>query len=905
MITKFPRVVSVNGRDGYNIHKVTSFNPENNDFKVHKSIQDKYPDIHLNTDEAFGKPYDICVGVTKMKSKELVSDDSINDSIGYIVEHAAFVMFVWERGYIIPSIFDKETTTIKDKQTFRKRVMDKKKIFTKEEMERIFDDLVKKLISDDLNLEEYVNKRLKDESLVIDDLNLLVIWNTFKHRIQNYSKSGKFKKKYSNNIQIEEATNRILVICEKNQQKYKRDSFAAVYKIYSLILLGKVKLKVGGFSPFRVDIEYVVDRIICDLDFLSTNKTLNRKVKDDFVELSTGLDIFNVLEESDDLEEEQFACNPIPVIYDSSKEFHLYGEKDRPLTPLQASILSKLMEREEEGVDVSGRLESGESSTSYMLVEDKLYVSLSGKFETSEKFDKFYGGFIYVDTGLGKTTIALGLIDQTLYREKDFPLVNRHVKNYADVTLMIVPTKVLDGLKGEIKEYTTLKYAIVSDTVQEDIKKVDILIITHGSLANYSEVLKNYTFKRIFVDEAHNAKNKDTLFAIHLHKLKAKYKWLLSATPQPNSVEELYSYMKFFEIDPFSDLQFWQKTMKHFKDRQETTRIEKFRQTISNCFFANQPKNPVFMGEKEPSYSLPKETVPRTENENKRTGKLETLKDYETFIYAYPLGMTEIVGKLYGNYMKLLTGKTDPKDYNEKIILGKRAELSLLLLHPMSIEFLDKKKQTKDFLDIKEVEELYGKLEKELQGKELATDIEYDIYSNPTHLEYSIDIYPSTKIDQIMKIIDLVDSDKIASGDRIIISASEHRSCAIIYYALKTKYRNRLFTFSDFENMGKSIPQKKRKILLKKYAETKGGILITSDGTIKEGINLEMANHMINVDPDWNMDTFIQKIGRIRRLTQQKNAYVYNLYFVNTFESRKMDLQKEKFKEKKDVGLVT
>ncbi|EIW80017.1 hypothetical protein CONPUDRAFT_126467 [Coniophora puteana RWD-64-598 SS2] len=58
---------------------------------------------------------------------------------------------------------------------------------------------------------------------------------------------------------------------------------------------------------------------------------------------------------------------------------------------------------------------------------------------------------------------------------------------------------------------------------------------------------------RVVLDEAHNIKNRNTKSAIACCALEAKYRWALTGTPMQNSVEELYSLIKFLRIRPLND----------------------------------------------------------------------------------------------------------------------------------------------------------------------------------------------------------------------------------------------------------------------------------------------------------------------------------------------------------------
>jgi SNF2 family DNA or RNA helicase len=61
-----------------------------------------------------------------------------------------------------------------------------------------------------------------------------------------------------------------------------------------------------------------------------------------------------------------------------------------------------------------------------------------------------------------------------------------------------------------------------------------------------------------------------------------------------------------------------------------------------------------------------------------------------------------------------------------------------------------------------------------------------------------------------------------------------------------------------------------------------------------EGINLQFCNRIINFDLPWNPMRVEQRIGRIHRLGQERDVYIYNLSTQNTIEEHILNLLYEK-----------
>ncbi|KAF7311329.1 hypothetical protein MKEN_01034600 [Mycena kentingensis (nom. inval.)] len=58
---------------------------------------------------------------------------------------------------------------------------------------------------------------------------------------------------------------------------------------------------------------------------------------------------------------------------------------------------------------------------------------------------------------------------------------------------------------------------------------------------------------RVVLDEAHNIKNRTTKNAIACCALESKFRWCLTGTPMQNSVDELFSLLKFLKIKPLNE----------------------------------------------------------------------------------------------------------------------------------------------------------------------------------------------------------------------------------------------------------------------------------------------------------------------------------------------------------------
>ena len=80
---------------------------------------------------------------------------------------------------------------------------------------------------------------------------------------------------------------------------------------------------------------------------------------------------------------------------------------------------------------------------------------------------------------------------------------------------------------------------------------------------------------------------------------------------------------------------------------------------------------------------------------------------------------------------------------------------------------------------------------------------------------------------------------------------------------------------------------------LRRFAEATQAVLVSTECG-GQGLNLQCCNHIVNYDLPWNPMRVEQRIGRVHRLGQQRDVYIYNLYAQNTIEEHLLRLLDEK-----------
>jgi superfamily II DNA or RNA helicase len=186
------------------------------------------------------------------------------------------------------------------------------------------------------------------------------------------------------------------------------------------------------------------------------------------------------------------------------------------------------------------------------------------KFLKKNKF----GGCLADDMGLGKTIQALALLlseqqQPTEGPEPDNQEITGGQLSLFDVpapktngstrklpSLLIMPTSLIHNWQYEITKWApALKTVIYTGFDREEklrqFIKADLILTTYGTARNDIELLKNYEFNYIILDESQVIKNPLAKVSKAVKTLHAHHRLGLSGTPVENSLMDLWSQMSF------------------------------------------------------------------------------------------------------------------------------------------------------------------------------------------------------------------------------------------------------------------------------------------------------------------------------------------------------------------------
>lgn len=153
--------------------------------------------------------------------------------------------------------------------------------------------------------------------------------------------------------------------------------------------------------------------------------------------------------------------------------------------------------------------------------------------------DEFkWGGCLADDMGLGKTIQVLTF----LQHQKN---LHPHATN-----LVVVPTTLIFNWNAEVEKFCPELKVYTHRGI--DRKKglnlfdaYDIILTTYGTLRSDIEILAEYSFHYIILDESQAIKNPNSQIAKAVKLLKARNRLVMTGTPIENNTFDLYSQMDF------------------------------------------------------------------------------------------------------------------------------------------------------------------------------------------------------------------------------------------------------------------------------------------------------------------------------------------------------------------------
>lgn len=178
------------------------------------------------------------------------------------------------------------------------------------------------------------------------------------------------------------------------------------------------------------------------------------------------------------------------------------------------------------------------------LLKDYQHATVNWMLEHQEKYN---GGMILSEAGTGKSLCIVSYLQKL----KDVKKV-----------LIVCPAGLIKNWTNEFLIHTDIKEKLNGDIIYEyhgskrNINKTCRIIITSYNIIEKDPLLLKNNYDAIILDEAHYIRNTKTKISQAVMKLNSNYKWVLTATPFFNDMNDFFAYFKFV-LGTFSTLKEW------------------------------------------------------------------------------------------------------------------------------------------------------------------------------------------------------------------------------------------------------------------------------------------------------------------------------------------------------------
>ncbi len=460
------------------------------------------------------------------------------------------------------------------------------------------------------------------------------------------------------------------------------------------------------------------------------------------------------------------------------------------------------------------------------------------QIETVRKVLRHFRGRVLLadEVGLGKTIEACLLLREFLLRG----LVKR--------VLILVPTPLVSQWQEELASKFHLEFSVPPRTRHAD--RDDYWAGTDRVLSSLSfaksqrraAAVAAAPWDLVIVDEAHHCKNRTTRNWQLINGLKRRHLFLLTATPVQNNLLELYNLLTLLEPGHL-------KTETDFK-RQYVRR--------------GNPRDP---RNRHRLRTLLGEVMVRN---TRSLVQIDLPPRYAQTLMAHPHGDEEKLYRLLDEYLR--RRKALPED--EAAGDDEAEENHGALGEPQAVERAP--------LGRKQLSTLLSASGS--HPRSLAESLERVAGEDPEAgpiIELARNIGHSAKDERLLELL------RQSGQEKVLVFANFRRTLEHLQFLLD-EAGIAYVTFSGAESdveKDKAVEAFRQRVPVMLCSETGG-----------EGRNLQFANTLINYDLPWNPMRIEQRVGRIHRIGQTREVFIFNICAAGSLEARLLGLLADKIR---------
>jgi len=442
------------------------------------------------------------------------------------------------------------------------------------------------------------------------------------------------------------------------------------------------------------------------------------------------------------------------------------------------------------------------------------------------------------EVGLGKTITTAMVIKEGV------------VRGFLKKVVILCPPSLVDQWVAELWEKFELDFHIIEKA--EDWNKYDFAIASIDRVKIFDKAEGRFKHKDahsvswdlVIVDEAHKLKERNTVRWRFVDRLQKKRFLLLTATPFQNDLLELYNLL-------------------HILKRGHLGTVKEFRKKFLYKGNKRHPLNPLELKKK-----LEEVMVRRRRDETgivykKRIPKIVTVE------------MTKEEKMIYENTVRLLRENYFRKDGSE--ING------ALIVFAILPKITSSSKAAK--------ESLYKIVDGD-NYHEGTKDFAQGILDDYATLQ------KDSKIEKLVELVDEIRNRGAPKGvphaqmapdksgglgnEKILIYTRHPTTLRYIVEKLEP------FGLDIIEFMG-GLSREEKSEKIESFKRGEADIMISTDCGA-EGLNFQFCRNLINYDLPWNPMSVEQRIGRLDRIGQERDMYIYSFATKGTMEEHVVDL---------------
>ncbi|MCH7686680.1 MAG: DEAD/DEAH box helicase [Planctomycetes bacterium] len=475
---------------------------------------------------------------------------------------------------------------------------------------------------------------------------------------------------------------------------------------------------------------------------------------------------------------------------------------------------------------------------------------LPHQIETVRKALRHFRGRVLLadEVGLGKTIEACLLLREYLLRG----LVRR--------VLILVPTPLVSQWDEELRTKFGLEFAIPKRGGSEAANKfwkTNDRVLTSLSFAKSrkrAEAVAENAWDLVIVDEAHHCKNRSTRNWQLVNSLKHKHMFLLTATPVQNNLVELYNLLTLLEPGHLqTEAKFKRQYVRRGNPRDPRNR-ERLRSLLGEVMIRN-------------TRSLVQMDLPPR---------------YAQTIFAQPQDRESLLYRELAAFLRNRLPKRPAladvvNDESPPVVSDESAPEESGACHQESTDAGPSPRLTR--MQLSALLAAQGSHPAALAySLRRAAEVDDDARRL---VQLSREIHRSAKDEKLLELI------RQSQGHKILVFVNFLRTLHRLEELLSAEG----IAFSTFSGE-KSAREKD--VAVETFRERVPVMLCTDSGG--EGRNLQFADTIVNYDLPWNPMKIEQRIGRIHRIGQTQDVFVFNLCTAGSLEDRILRLLNEKIR---------